>query len=239
MFEAEAKEKMLYFAKESDSNLSEVTASDVDTSEGESETESVDTIMSNNLAFTHASKSLFPKEGIRLEQQQEKKLNGHNPKFQTIFKARLPSVQVEDMDEAIEGVVNNFKSMIKEMMSIDKKLILSLWWDSKGSPTKCNKGEFPVNKNELLHYVDKCFLKQSTYPYIQFIVEHSKKVEEFADPDFLAHLKDNKILLNKDRLQSRNTICIGWLMGTHPKSVNARDLEDIIKNFSFPDDDQQ
>ena len=57
--------------------------------------------------------------------------------------------------------------------------------------------------------------------------------------DFLEHLKDNEIFLNKDGLQSRNTICIGWLMGTHLKSINARDLEEIIKHFSFPDEDEQ
>lgn len=69
-----------------------MTKSDVDTLDGDSETESVETIMSNDLAFIHASKSLFPKEGIMLERKQEQKLTGHNWRFQMIFKARLPSV---------------------------------------------------------------------------------------------------------------------------------------------------
>ena len=118
---------LAYSQEESESDLLEVTAWDTDQSEAESDMELVETIMSNVSAFTHASKSLFPKQGIRLERLQEKKLNGHNCKFQTIFKAQLPSVQLEDMDEAIEVVVKDFEARIKEMMTIDKRLILSLW----------------------------------------------------------------------------------------------------------------
>ena len=36
-----------------------------------------------------------------------------------------------------------------------------------------------------------------------------------------------------DQLQAHNTICIVWLMGSHPKAINPRDMEEIVKKIQF------
>ena len=46
-------------------------------------------------------------------------------------------------------------------------------------------------------------------------------------------LKTLEISIWKDQIQEKETICIGWLMGTHPKVVNPGDLIKSIKDFSF------
>ena len=88
----------------------------------------------------------------------------------------------------------------------------------------------------MLHYVDKCYLNVGSYPYVRFIVQHNKKPVHFESEELKLKLKEEQIYLNVDRLQSRNTICIGWLMGSHPKAVNSRDLEEVIKKFQFPEE---
>ena len=41
------------------------------------------------------------------------------------------------------------------------------------------------------------------------------------------------IHISIDKFQARETLCLGWLMGSHPKSVNHKDLEIAMKNFRF------
>ena len=39
-----------------------------------------------------------------------------------------------------------------------------------------------------------------------------------------------------DKLQTRETMCLRWLMGSRPKSLNREDLEKAVQNFLFPAD---
>ena len=94
----------------------------------------------------------------------------------------------------------------------------------------------PTHKRELMVYVDKCFLKEDSYPYIRFSVGHNKKRKCIDSTALKEGLMTHGIHVNADKMQVKETLCLGWLMGSHPKAVNAADLELAIKKFRFPED---
>jgi len=94
----------------------------------------------------------------------------------------------------------------------------------------------PTNKRELLVYVDNLFLKEDSYPYIQFSVGHNKRRNCIDLMALKEALHKHGIYVNVDKLQEKETLCIGWWMRSHPKAVNAPDLELALKKFRFPED---
>ena len=210
-------------------------ADDSDDEMNDSSERSLQTLNSNDSAITCASQLLFPKSNIRMMESDQAK-DILKRRFTTIFKIRLPSVITDNIEEAGIDAAESFGEILEIFFSIDQQLIVEPWWDN--DTTKClgKEDEPPTCKQELLKYVDKCFLQKDSYPYIRIITRHNRKSSRFITPEINEKYKSHSTYVSIAKIQQKQTICIGWLMGTHPKSVNAGDLEEQIKSFKFQEE---
>ena len=154
-------------------------------------------------------------------------------KYMTILKIRLPTVISENLEDAGIDAAESFSEIMEILFSIDPQIILEPWWDNETTKSIGKNDELPTCRQDLLKYVDKCFLRKDSYPYIKIIIRHNRNKSRFITMEVQDKYKSHKVYLSIAKIQQKQTVCIGWLMGTHPKSVNLIDLEEQIKVFKF------
>ena len=58
-------------------------------------------------------------------------------------------------------------------------------------------------------YVDKCFLKEDSYPYIRFLAGHNKKIKCIDSTALKEGINKHGIYVNVDKMQAKETLYLG------------------------------
>jgi len=144
----------------------------------------------------------------------------------TVFIERLQTITVRGRKVQKELTFNNFEEIVTTLFNIDKNCTIFPWWyrNSEGLSKLNMNRNMSTNKRELLVYVYTRFLKEDSYPYIRLLVGHSKK-RKYLNSVAMEEAHHKHIMyVNVDKLQAKETLCIGLLIESHLKVANAVNL---------------
>ena len=101
-----------------------------------------------------------------------------------------------------EAALNDFEKIFTAMLCADQTNTVMPWKHgyheglTKSNIHRC----MPTNKRELLVYVDRCFLKDDSYPYICFEIGHIKKRKYLNSEEMKAGLYKHSIHVHTDKI---------------------------------------
>jgi hypothetical protein len=118
---------------------------------------------------------------------------------------------------------------LTKLWMLDPKLVIFPWKKGmEGSKPIQNGKAFPRNRDTFADFTEKVFLKRGENVWIRLHVGHNKQITALKDDRILDHFRQKDMLVYKDNLQVKTTAKVGWLLGSHPTVLNARDLEDSL-----------
>jgi hypothetical protein len=122
---------------------------------------------------------------------------------------------------------------LTKLWTLDPKLVIFPWKKGmEGSKPIQNGKAFPSNRDVFADFTEKVFLKRGENVWIRLHVGHNKQITALKDDRMLDHFRQKDMLVYKDNLQVKTTAKAGWLLGSHPTVLNARDFEDPLALLS-------
>ena len=161
--------------------------------------------------------------------QQKKKKWNESRKFSSFLKIRTAKLKSDDRLGQEDEFLAVMQETLTKLWTLDPKLVIFPWKKGLEGSKPIQKGKaFPSNRDAFADFTEKVFLKRGENVWIRLHVGHNKQVTALKDDRMIDHFRQKDMLVYKDNLQVKTTAKAGWLLGSHPTVLNARDLEDSL-----------
>ncbi len=181
--------------------------------------------------FAFARQLYIRKERNQIDPQlqQKKKKWNESRKFSSFLKIRTAKLKSDDRLGQEEEFLTVMQETLTKLWTLDPKLVIFPWKKGMEGSKPIQKGKaFPSNRDAFADFTEKVFLKRGENVWIRLHVGHNKQITALKDDRMLDHFRQKDMLVYKDNLQVKTTAKAGWLLGSHPTVLNARDLEDSL-----------
>lgn len=106
---------------------------------------------------------------------------------------------------------------------IDAKIVLYTWKTTSLHKPMTQTISFS-DKNYMISYVEHIFVQPGKNPWICIRLGHDCPRQAFEAEELRQKLNSKAMLCYTDLIQSADMACIGWLLGAHPRSFNAKEF---------------
>jgi hypothetical protein len=181
--------------------------------------------------FAFARQLYIRKERNQIDPQlqQKKKKQNESHKFSSFLKIRMAILKSDDQLGQEEEFLTIMQETLTKLWTLDPNLVIFPWRKGLEGSKPIQKGKaFPSNRDTFADFTEKVFLKRGKNVWIRPHVEHNKQITALKEYRMLDHFQQKDMLVYKDNLQVKSTAKAGWLLGSHPTVLNARNLEDSL-----------
>jgi hypothetical protein len=147
-------------------------------------------------------------------------------KYATFFKVRLPKLQ-QDNNAFDAEISANFAAFTKLVFGRDASALILPWKYPK--LRALNKSSvLPTTRSGVQDYVDRLYAQTGFSPWCRFLMAHNSDPKTWLDDVFQSEVRSRDMNLNPEKLQVANIACAGWLLGSHPATMNLKDMEQAL-----------
>ena len=141
-------------------------------------------------SVVHTKRGFFlQKENLETTGKDKTLDSGLTRRYKTFLKFRLPRVHSQATGDA--EVTTSFGEVIGNLFKADPRTVIHVWGRkarySNNKPLLKN-GIKPTNKEMMVDYVDRVFVRENSFPYVRVLIGHDIHRDEYKKEAFISAL---------------------------------------------------
>ena len=154
-------------------------------------------------------------------------------KYLTFFTVKLPTITRDTTLEQNNEFVTYFNVLLRELMSIDSKIVLHTWNEDKDTKPLTRNSALPATIDLLKEYTDKAWMSKGKDSWFRIRLGHEKRSETLREKR--SWFRKNNYVFKADDLQVKESAIACWLLGSHPSMICTDLAEAISRHPSMKD----